>query len=74
MRLCAVRKFAPLQRGLRPPTKVVPGGFPVVYSNGVGRFHNKAMINGPGVVTGRSGTIGRVHFVERDYWPQHALR
>ncbi|MGO1736788.1 MAG: restriction endonuclease subunit S [Leucobacter sp.] len=67
-----LRKFAPLQRGFDlPTTKVVPGGFPVVYSNGVGRFHNKAMINGPGVVTGRSGTIGRVHFVERDYWPHN---
>lgn len=67
-----LRKFAPLQRGFDlPTTKVVPGDFPVVYSNGIGRFHNKAMLNGPGVVTGRSGTIGRVHFVERDYWPHN---
>lgn len=67
-----LRKFAPLQRGFDlPTTKVVPGDFPVVYSNGIGRFHNKAMLNGPGVVTGRSGTIGRVHFVDRDYWPHN---
>lgn len=67
-----LHKFAPLQRGFDlPTTKVVPGDFPVVYSNGIGRFHNKAMLNGPGVVTGRSGTIGRVHFVDRDYWPHN---
>ena len=29
------------------------------------------MVEGPGVVTGRSGTIGRVHFVENDYWPHN---
>jgi len=29
------------------------------------------MVNGPGVVTGRSGTIGRVHFVEGDFWPHN---
>ena len=26
---------------------------------------------GPGVVTGRSGTIGKVTFVEDDYWPHN---
>jgi type I restriction enzyme S subunit len=29
------------------------------------------MVNGPGVVTGRSGTIGRVHFIEGDFWPHN---
>ena len=67
-----LRKFAPLQRGFDLPTsKVVAGDIPVVYSNGIGRYHNKAMLKGPGVVTGRSGTIGRVHFVDRDYWPHN---
>lgn len=62
----------PLQRGFDlPTTSVVPGDVPVVYSNGVGRFHNKAMVKGPGVVTGRSGTIGRVHYVGVDYWPHN---
>jgi type I restriction enzyme S subunit len=27
------------------------------------------MCKGPGVVTGRSGTIGKVHFVDGDFWP-----
>ena len=29
------------------------------------------MVKGPGVVTGRSGTIGKVHFIEKDYWPHN---
>ena len=29
------------------------------------------MVKSPGVVTGRSGTIGKVHFVEKDYWPHN---
>ena len=29
------------------------------------------MVKGPGVVTGRSGTLGKVHFVESDYWPHN---
>ncbi len=29
------------------------------------------MVRGPGVITGRSGTIGKVHFVAKDYWPHN---
>ena len=29
------------------------------------------MVAGPGVVTGRSGTIGKVQFIESDYWPHN---
>ncbi len=28
-----------------------------------------ARLIGPGVVTGRSGTLGIVHYVSGDYWP-----
>ena len=68
----AVREIAPLQRGFDlPTTDVRTGPYPVVYSNGVLRHHNRAMVKGPGVVTGRSGTIGKVHFVAKDYWPHN---
>lgn len=67
-----LREFMPLQRGFDlPSSQVVPGPYPVVYSNGVARHHAKAVVKGPGVVTGRSGTIGKVHFVEQDYWPHN---
>lgn len=64
--------FAPLQRGFDLPNKDrVNGIFPVVYSNGIVNFHNQYQVKGPGVVTGRSGTIGKVHYVEEDYWPHN---
>lgn len=64
--------FAPLQRGFDLPTdKVVNGKFPVVYSNGILNYHYEYKAKGPGVVTGRSGTIGKVTFVESDYWPHN---
>ncbi len=67
-----VGEIAPLQRGFDlPTTEVRTGPYPVVYSNGILRHHNRAMARAPGVVTGRSGTIGKVHFVAEDYWPHN---
>ena len=64
--------FAPLQRGFDLPTeKIVKGAYPVVYSNGILNFHIEYKAKGPGVVTGRSGTIGKVTYVESDYWPHN---
>ena len=65
-------EVAPLQRGFDlPSSQIRPGPHPVVYSNGVLKHHHRSMVKGPGVVTGRSGTIGSVHFVQRDYWPHN---
>lgn len=62
----------PLQRGFDlPKAEQQIGPYPVVYSNGICSYHNKFMIKGPGVVTGRSGTIGSVHYIESDYWPHN---
>jgi type I restriction enzyme, S subunit len=63
---------APLQRGFDLPIdKIVKGKYPVAFSNGIVKFHNKFKASGPGVVTGRSGTIGKVTYVECDYWPHN---
>lgn len=68
----SVFQIAPLQRGFDlPTTQIKPGAFPVVYSNGIENFHSVAMVKGPGVVTGRSGTLGKVHYIESDYWPHN---
>ena len=64
--------FAPLQRGFDLPTdKIIKGNYPVVYSNGILNYHHEYKVKGPGVVTGRSGTIGKVTYVESDYWPHN---
>ena len=46
-----------------------PGTVPVVSSGGVIGWNNKVQAKGPGVVTGRYGTIGQFVFVPEDYWP-----
>lgn len=64
--------FAPLQRGFDLPTdKIIVGKYPVVYSNGILNYHDEYKAKGPGVVTGRSGTIGKVTYVKSDYWPHN---
>lgn len=59
-----------LKRGYDLPTHARSAGdFPLYSANGVTDFIDQYKVDGPGVVTGRSGTIGKVHFVEGDYWP-----
>ena len=63
-------EVATLQRGHDLPFQDrAKGSFPIFAANGVVGFHDLAKCEGPGVVTGRSGTIGKVHFVEGAYWP-----
>lgn len=63
---------APLQRGFDLPNpNLRPGPYPVIYSNGVLNHHASYQVEGPGVVTGRSGTIGKVTYVEGAYWPHN---
>jgi len=65
--------IAPLQRGVDlPSSRLKNGNIPVVYSNGIQNFHNKNIAEAPGIVTGRSGTIGKFHFIESGpYWPHN---
>ena len=67
-----LKDVAPLQRGFDLPySQMEEGKYPVVFSNGVGAFHNAYMAKGPGVITGRSGTIGKVHYISTNYWPHN---
>lgn len=65
-----VEDFFTLQRGFDLTEKqAVPGSIPVYSSSGISYFHNRSVVKGPGVVTGRKGKLGRVFYVEADYWP-----
>lgn len=46
-----------------------PGNVPVVSSGGIKSFHDTAMVRAPGVVMGRKGTLGKVFYLEQDFWP-----
>jgi type I restriction enzyme S subunit len=46
-----------------------PGAYPVISSSGVTSYHDEFKANGPGIVIGRKGTLGSIHFTVGDYWP-----
>ena len=63
-------EFLTLKRGYDlPSSKREEGTVPIVSSSGVTGYHSVAKIEGPGVVTGRYGTLGEVFFINEDYWP-----
>ena len=63
-------EFLELKRGYDLPGKNrIKGPYPVVSSSGISDFHQENKVAGPGVITGRYGTIGQVFFVEDDFWP-----
>lgn len=47
------------------------GKVPIVSSSGISSYHNKWKVKGPGVVIGRSGTLGTVHYIKSHYWPHN---
>lgn len=59
-----------LKRGYDlPQQNRTPGEVPVISSSGVTDYHSEAMVNRPGVVTGRYGTLGQVFYIDKDFWP-----
>ncbi len=59
-----------LQRGFDLPKRLrKEGDYPLVSSNGITDFIDIWKVKSPGVSTGRSGTIGKIHFIEKDYFP-----
>ena len=52
-----------------PDAKRQEGDVPIISSSGITGYHSEPKATGPGVVTGRYGTIGEIFYVEEDYWP-----
>ena len=66
------KDFVTLQRGFDlPKLRMMDGVVPVLGSNCVIGFHNEAKVGAPGVVTGRSGTLGWVQYSEQPFWPHN---
>lgn len=62
--------FVSLNRGFDlPDDKIVVGEYPVIASTSIKAYHNQFKVKSPIVVTGRSGTLGKVQYIEQDGWP-----
>ncbi|MCS6205670.1 restriction endonuclease subunit S [Shewanella baltica] len=63
--------FVTLQRGFDLPKnkRNEDGGIPIYAASGLTGYHDQVKAKGPGIVTGRSGTLGIVKLVLEDYWP-----
>lgn len=59
-----------LQRGFDlPESQRADGHYPVIASTGQVGTHATAMAKGPGVVIGRSGSLGGGQYIVGDFWP-----
>lgn len=52
-----------------PATQRRTGRYPVVSSAGIVDSHDIGLVEGPGVVVGRKGTVGSVTWVDSDFFP-----
>jgi type I restriction enzyme S subunit len=55
-------------RGLKEDDRE-SGEVDVYGSNGRVGSHNVALVQGPGILVGRKGTVGAVHYANRAFWP-----
>jgi type I restriction enzyme S subunit len=59
-----------LQRGFDLPIQNrSDGSYDIITASGINGKHNSYKIEGPGVVTGRSGLLGKVFYVFDNFWP-----
>jgi type I restriction enzyme S subunit len=59
-----------LQRGFDLPTHDrLEGLHPIYASTGTSENHSEFRVKGPGIVTGRSGSLGEVFYVLENFWP-----
>jgi len=59
-----------LQRGFYLPKRLrKKGKYPLMSSSGCIDSHVEPKVSNPGVITGRSSSIGSVFFIDKDFWP-----
>ena len=67
---CKLGDVINLKRGYDLPKKSrLKGNVPIYSSSGMTDYHVEPKAKGPGVITGRYGTIGQVFYSDNDYWP-----
>ncbi|AWS93849.1 MULTISPECIES: restriction endonuclease subunit S [Citrobacter] len=50
-------------------TERTNGDYPVYGSGGVDGTHNEYLVKGPGIIVGRKGTVGSLHWENKDFYP-----
>ena len=45
------------------------GDVPVYGSGGVNGYHNKHLVEGPGIIVGRKGTVGSIYWERKNFFP-----
>lgn len=64
------KDFIKLNRGFDLPNNMVEDGeYPVIASTSIKAHHKNFKVKAPCVVTGRSGSLGVVQYVNQDGWP-----
>jgi len=67
-----LNEFVWFQRGFDlPKSKFKEGNIPVFGSTSILGYHNEAKVKAPGIITGRSGTLGVMQFTHEDFWPHN---
>ena len=67
-----IKRFSTLHRGYDlTDAERTEGPYPVVTSAGISGSHGSFAAHGPGVVTGRYGSTGRLFYINEDYWPHN---
>lgn len=46
-----------------------PGSVPVYGSGGIAGFHSTSIAEGPSIIVGRKGTVGSLHWEDRNFYP-----
>jgi type I restriction enzyme S subunit len=66
-----VGEFSPFIYGKSLPqrSRKSDGTIPVFGSNGPVGTHNQPLVNEPGVIIGRKGSVGAIHFSKSPFWP-----
>ena len=63
-------KVLRLNRGFDLPNQDIEyGPYPIVASTSIKAFHKTYKVKGPGVTTGRSGSLGVVQYLTGRFWP-----
>ncbi|EAA7021787.1 restriction endonuclease subunit S [Salmonella enterica subsp. enterica] len=67
---CKLSEFIKLEYGKPLKSENRTGsGYPVFGSSGIVGFHNDYLVEGPGIIVGRKGTVGKVNFSFENFYP-----